>query len=167
MKTSAIFKSKKLIVVLSITVCIAIMAFRVGEDFATIMKRMIAEKPAIMKKQQDLLSERYDLADRPSSLLMSGKRKAVQQGVRVKLPQGITWEKLAAMKAEEIKQKGLWPAGFYPLPHPNHPEGGMLFPKSHIDEIKKQEGRDLTRFDLDYDLPEHFLPGYSVSTTTV
>jgi len=39
----------------------------------------------------------------------------------------------------------------------NHPEGGMLFPRSHIDEIKKQEGRDLTRFDLDYDLPEHFL----------
>jgi cytochrome c peroxidase len=44
-----------------------------------------------------------------------------------------------------------------PLPHPNHAEGGMLFAKFHIDEIKKQEGRDLTRFDLDYDLPDHFL----------
>jgi cytochrome c peroxidase len=36
----------------------------------------------------------------------------------------------------------------------------MLFPKFHIDEIKKQEGRDLTRFDLDYDLPDHFLPDF-------
>jgi cytochrome c peroxidase len=36
----------------------------------------------------------------------------------------------------------------------------MLFPKFHIDEIKKQEGRDLTRFDLDYDLPDHFLPEF-------
>jgi cytochrome c peroxidase len=36
----------------------------------------------------------------------------------------------------------------------------MLFPKFHIDEILKQEGRDLTRFDLDYDLPDHFLPEY-------
>jgi len=44
------------------------------------------------------------------------------------------------------------------LPHPNHPEGGMLFPKTHIDEIKKQEARDLTRYDLDFDLPTHFLP---------
>ena len=25
-------------------------------------------------------------------------------------------------------------------PHPNHPEGGMLFPKFHIDEVKNEEG---------------------------
>ena len=31
----------------------------------------------------------------------------------------------------------------------------MLFPKFQIDEIKKQEDRDLTRFDLDFDLPDH------------
>src|SRR5579872_262922 len=47
-----------------------------------------------------------------------------------------------------------------PLPHPNHPEGGMIFPEFHIKEIKKQEARDLTRFDLDFDLPEHFLPEF-------
>ena len=34
----------------------------------------------------------------------------------------------------------------------------MLFPQFHIDQIKRQEQRDLTRFDLDYDLPDHFLP---------
>ncbi|MDP2268248.1 MAG: cytochrome B6, partial [Deltaproteobacteria bacterium] len=43
---------------------------------------------------------------------------------------------------------------------PNHPEGGMLFPKFQIDEIKKQEERDLTRFDLDFDLPDHLLPEF-------
>ena len=64
------------------------------------------------------------------------------------------------MSPEEIKAKGLWPKGFLPLPHPNHPEGGMLFPQYHIDEIKKQEGRDLTRFDLDFDLPQHLMPEY-------
>jgi cytochrome c peroxidase len=36
----------------------------------------------------------------------------------------------------------------------------MLFPQFHIDEIKRQEGRDLTRFDLDYDLPDHLLPEF-------
>jgi cytochrome c peroxidase len=36
----------------------------------------------------------------------------------------------------------------------------MLFPKFHIDEVKKQEGRDLTRFDLDFDLPDHILPEF-------
>jgi cytochrome c peroxidase len=64
------------------------------------------------------------------------------------------------MSAQDIRAKGLFPAGFMPLPHPNHPEGGMLFPKFHIDEIKKQEGRDLTRFDLDFDLPDPFLPEF-------
>ena len=72
----------------------------------------------------------------------------------------MTWDKLAAMSPEDIKQKNLWPAGFYPLPHPNHPEGGMVFPEFHIKEIKKQEGRDLTRFDLDFDLPDRFLPEF-------
>ena len=36
----------------------------------------------------------------------------------------------------------------------------MVFPQHHIDEILKQENRDLTRFDLDYDLPKHLLPEY-------
>jgi cytochrome c peroxidase len=36
----------------------------------------------------------------------------------------------------------------------------MLFPKFQIDEINKQEGRDLTRFDLDFDLPDHVLPEF-------
>ena len=36
----------------------------------------------------------------------------------------------------------------------------MVFPKFHIDEIKKQEARDLTRFDLDFDLPDHLLPEF-------
>jgi cytochrome c peroxidase len=46
------------------------------------------------------------------------------------------------------------------LPHPNHAEGGMVFPHFEIDEVKKQEARDLTRFDLDFDLPDHLLPEF-------
>jgi cytochrome c peroxidase len=64
------------------------------------------------------------------------------------------------MSPTEIKQKGAYPKGFLPLPHPFHSEGGMVFPKFHIDEIKKQEERDLTRFDVDFDIPDHFLPEF-------
>jgi cytochrome c peroxidase len=91
---------------------------------------------------------------------MSGG-KAVQGGVRVKLPRGVgSWTQLAEMSSNDIRSRGLFPAGFMPLPHPNHAEGGMVFPQFHIDEINSQEGRDLTRFDLDHDLPEHFLPEF-------
>src|SRR4030095_8175280 len=61
---------------------------------------------------------------------------------------------------EDIKAKNLWPAGFYPLPHPHHEAGGMIFPKVVIDETKRQTDRDLTRFDLDFDLPQHLLPEF-------
>jgi cytochrome c peroxidase len=132
----------------------------ITEAFDTTFKRMSAAKPKIMARQMALLEERYDLSDRPArSVVMSGeKKKPVQEGVRVKLPKGMTWDRLAEMTPTAIRAAGAWPAGFYPLPHPNHAEGGMLFPKFHIDEIKRQENRDLTRFDLDFDLPDHLLP---------
>lgn len=133
----------------------------IQEPFQDIKKRMETAKPEIMKRQIDLLNERYDLSDRPAEgVMMSGAKKSVQKGVRVKLPTDMTWTQLAEMKPEEIQDKGIWPKGFLPLPHPNHPEGGMVFAKFYIDEINKQEGRDLTRFDLDYDLPDHFLPEF-------
>jgi cytochrome c peroxidase len=80
--------------------------------------------------------------------------------VRVKLSGGTTWDQLSKLSPEQIKERSLYPAGFEPLPHPNHPEGGMVFPKFEIDEVKKQEGRDLTRYDLDFDTPDHFLPDF-------
>jgi cytochrome c peroxidase len=132
----------------------------IQEDFASIMARMKGEKSAVMKRHMDLLNERYDLSNRPAKGVTMSRGKAVQEGVRVKLPKGMTWERLAAMSPEEVRDKNIFPAGFYPLPHPNHPEGGMLFSKFHIEETKRQEGRDLVRFDLDFDLPDHVLPEF-------
>jgi len=132
----------------------------IKESFEAIIARMKAAKPEVMKRHMNLLSERYDLSNRPASGVTMSRGKPIQEGVRVKLPKGITWQTLASMNPEEIREKNLFPGGFFPLPHPNHPEGGMVFPKFHIEEIKKQEGRDLTRFDLDFDLPDHFLPEF-------
>ena len=123
------------------------------ESFATVHGRMTAAKPDVMKRQMDLLGERYDLSDRPASGVVMDRSKPVQEGVRVKLPSGVTWTQLADTNPDQIKAKGIFPKGFLPLPHANHPEGGMVFPKSELDEMNKQEGRDLTRFDLDFDIP--------------
>jgi cytochrome c peroxidase len=134
----------------------------VTEPFATVHARLVKEKPAVEKRQADLLAERYDLSDRPAKDVKTSDRdKPVQEGVRAKLPKGVdSWKALAEMSPDDIRTKGLFPAGFLPLPHPNQSAGGMVFPKVHIDEIKKQTGRDLTRFDLDFDLPDHLLPAF-------
>lgn len=132
----------------------------IHEAFSTIMTRMSAAKAGIMKRQMALLEERYDLGDHAAPGVTMSRGKAIQQGVRVKLTQGVTWDQLSKLTPEQIKARDIFPAGFLPLPHPNHPEGGMLFPKFEIDEMNKQENRDLTRFDLDFDIPDHFLPEF-------
>ena len=130
------------------------------EDFPSLVKRLQKEKPVFAKRHQDLLAERYDLSDRPAQGVTMARGKPVQEGVRARLPKDVTWEKLSNLSPEEIKNRNLWPAGFFPLPHPHHEAGGMIFPQPTIDEIKSQTGRDLTRFDLDFDFPKHLTPEF-------
>lgn len=129
-------------------------------DFPTLRAAKVAEKPEVQSRQAALLEARYDLSDRPSANTTMARGKPVQAGVRVRLPEGLTWETLAAMTPDEIKAQNLFPLGFYPLPHPKQPEGGMLFPHLQIEEVLRQTGRDLTRFDLDFDIPDQFLPEF-------
>jgi cytochrome c peroxidase len=142
------------------TVFAVAVAVAADEEFGALVKRLQGEKASFAKRQQDLLATRYDLGDHAAQGVTMSRGKPVQEGVRVRLPKNTTWEKLAQMTPDEIKAKGLWPAGFYPLPHPHHEAGGMIFPQPLIDETKRQTGRDLTRFDLDFDLPQHMLPEF-------
>jgi cytochrome c peroxidase len=123
--------------------------------FSVVQAQDEADKPAVLQRQKNLLSQRYDLSDHPlPSVMMSGGRKAVQSGVRVKLPEGMTWDSLMQMSPEEIRQKDVLPRGFLPLPHVKQATGGQVFPVNEIKEIRRQEGRDLQRFDVDFDLPD-------------
>lgn len=130
------------------------------ESFDAVVKRMSAAKAGVLRAHRELLDARYDLSDKPATGVTMSRGKPVQSAVRVKLPEGTTWEQLGQATPSELRTKGAWPEGFYPLPHPNQAEGGMLFPQSEIDEVKKQTGRDLTRFDLDFVMPDHLLPEF-------
>ncbi len=141
-------------------VCGVLTATASSDAFTLLVKRLSAEKPDFAARQQALLAERYELIDLAAPGVVMSAGKPVQAGVRVKLPAGVTWDQLASLSSSEIKARSLWPAGFYPLPHPHHEVGGMVFPQPLIDETKRQTGRDLTRFDLDFDLPQHLLPEF-------
>jgi cytochrome c peroxidase len=125
------------------------------EQFAAMRAKDKAAKADIMARQKTLLEERYDLSPKTAGRVTMTKGKPIPVGPTAKLPQGMTWEKLAAMSPEEIRDKNQFPKGYLPLPHPNHGAGGMLFPQMQI----KLHAR-LERFDLDFDLPEHFLPEF-------
>lgn len=125
----------------------------IEEPFEKVMAQDKAQKAAVMKRHMDLLNGRYDLSRKVTTEVTMSKGKPLPVGPTAKLKGGLTWEKLAGMTPEEIKEKGLFP--YLPLPHPNHASGGMLFPQVQIKELPRLE-----RFDLDFDIPEHFLPEF-------
>jgi cytochrome c peroxidase len=132
----------------------------IDQPFAARMAAEVAAKPGVEREHQALLEQRYDLSDRPAQGVTMERGKPLQEGVRVKLPSGVSWEQLGTMTPEEIRDRGLWPKGFLPLPHPKHATGGFVFPQDEIDAMKRQDGRDLTRFDIDFDLPNRFLAAF-------
>jgi cytochrome c peroxidase len=127
------------------------------ETFAERMAKDKAGKAAVMARQMKLLEERYDLSKRVHDKVTMTRGKPVPKGPTARLPQGQTWESLAKLSPDDIRNKGLFPRGYLPLPHPNHPVGGMVFPQH---QVKAKQFARLERFDLDFDLPEHFLPEF-------
>src|SRR5262245_26118411 len=98
--------------------------------FADVMAKDKANKDAVMAKAKALLEQRYDLSRKVDPKVTMTRGKPIPVGPTAKLPNGMTWEQLAAMSPEAIREKGLFPKGFLPLPHPNHPVGGMVFPQA-------------------------------------
>lgn len=131
-----------------------------GVSFKEAMEKDVQAKPDVMDTQRKLLESRYDLADNPTPGVTMSGGKPVQQGVRVKLPNGVTWERLSGMTPMQVREQKLLPAGFLPLPHVKHEQGGMVFPATQIESMRKLEARELERFDVDTDIPEHFQPEF-------
>jgi cytochrome c peroxidase len=122
-------------------------------DPLRIQQQETAAKPGVMRAQQKLLEERYDLTPRLDLAVKMARGKPLCVGPTARLQNGLTWDKLAAMRPEEIKRQGVFP---YPsLPHPLQANGGQVFPKMQIEMFPRLE-----RFDVDFDLPEAFLPEF-------
>ena len=121
--------------------------------FEEILNADIEAKPKVMAQHRKLLESRYNLTPKydPEATMTRGKPLCV--GPTAKLAGGTTWDKLAQMSASDIRKNNLFP---YPsLPHPKHAPGGMVFPKMQIEMFPRLE-----RFDVDFDLPEPFLPEF-------
>ena len=128
-------------------------ALKPGQTFAEIMRADIAAKPNVMAEQKKLLESRYNLQPRLDREATMSRGKPLPVGPTARLRDGMTWDKLAGMSAQEIKSADAFP---YPsLPHPKHTPGGQVFPQMQIKMFPRLE-----RFDVDFDLPEAFLPEF-------
>jgi cytochrome c peroxidase len=120
---------------------------------AEIMKQESAAKPAVTNAQRALLSSRYDLTAKHMDGLVMSRGKPLCIGPTARLREGVTWQDLDKMDPAEIKKQNSFP---YPsLPHPLQTNGGQVFPQVQIAMFPRLE-----RFDVEFDLPEEFLPEF-------
>lgn len=125
---------------------------RPNENPDAILQRLAAEKPRVMDAQKKLLESRYDLTPHldPAAKMSRGKPLAVGPTARLR---GVTWQQLAEISPEEIRRRDIFP---YPaLPHPLQTNGGQVFPQMQIEMFPRLE-----RVDVDFDLPEPFVPEF-------
>lgn len=123
------------------------------QTFDEVMKKDVAERDDVMKMQQKLLESRYNLKPKLDSSVTMSRGKPLAVGPTARLHGDVNWQKLAQMSSDEIRANDLFP---YPaLPHPKHASGGQVFPAHQIAMFPRLE-----RFDVDFDLPEAFLPEF-------
>jgi cytochrome c peroxidase len=112
------------------------------------------QKPQLMADVRSYMQSRYDFHGRaiPGARMSGGKQ--IMVGPVARLPRGInSWEELAQLTPEEIRKGDLFP--FKPLAHPFQCTAHMLFPQNWIRVHPEHE-----RMDVDFDIPEAYLPEF-------
>jgi cytochrome c peroxidase len=113
------------------------------------------QKPKLMSEVRSYMDSRFDFSGKTiPGVLMSGGRKGVPAGPIARLPQGVgSFLALAAMSPDDVKRRDLFP--YKPLAHPLQSTAHMLFPKMWVDAHPEH-----TRIDLDFDIPDSYLPEF-------
>lgn len=125
----------------------------IEEPFEEVRARDKAAKDRVMGAQRRLLEERYNLTRRVDDSVRMTRGKPIPVGPTARLKSGLTWDQLGRLTPAEIRERDVFP--YLPLPHVNHPVGGMVFSQAQIKLLPRLE-----RFDMDFDLPDHFLPEF-------
>lgn len=125
----------------------------IEEPFEVVRARDKAKKASVAAAHQRLLEQRYDLSRRVDDSVRMTRGKPIPVGPTAKLKAGLTWDRLGQMTPAAIRDQDAFP--YLPLPHVEHAVGGMVFPQVEIKLLPRVE-----RFDMDFDLPDHFLPEF-------
>ncbi|MGR9100948.1 MAG: cytochrome C [Gammaproteobacteria bacterium] len=113
------------------------------------------QKPELMEDVRKYMMSRYRFSgDTIPGATMSGGRKGIPAGPVARLPEKIkSFEELSQLTPEQIKQEDLFP--YKPLAHPLQSTAHMVFPPSWTKVHPEHQ-----RFDVDFDIPEAYLPEF-------
>ena len=126
------------------------------ETFQAMMAKDKADKAAVMARQKKLLEERYDLdaAARPQGQDDARQADPGRPGRQAARGHdlGASWPRCRPTRSAT---RACSPRASCRCRTPSTRSGGMVFPQMEIKQLARLE-----RFDLDFDLPEHFLPEF-------
>jgi cytochrome c peroxidase len=130
-------------------------AMKPGLSFDEVYKALVAAKPGVMTTQRQLLEGRYDLKPKCDPSITMSRGKPLVMGPTARLPEGMDWDAMGALSPQEIHDKDIFP--YKALPHPVQGGGlgGQVFPQMQIKMFPRLE-----RYDVEFDLPEAFLPEF-------
>ncbi len=125
----------------------------ITKTFSEIMKEDIKNKSSLMRKHHKLLKERFNLSEKVDKNATMSGGKPLPVGPTAKLQQGVSFSALSTMSPEDIKKKNIFP--YLPLPHVSPAGGGLVVSPKQI-----KTHPELVRFDMDFDLPNAYIPEF-------
>ncbi len=125
----------------------------ITKTFSEMMKEDIQNKSSLMNKHKKLLKKRFNLSEKVDNNATMSGGKPLPVGPTAKLQKGLSFEALSKMSPEEIKKKNIFP--YLPLPHVSPDGGGLVVSPKQI-ELHPE----LVRFDMEFDLPDAYLPQF-------
>lgn len=112
------------------------------------------QKPQLMHDVHAYMESRYDFSGTPIPNQRMSGGKPIMQGPIARLQRGVSsFEELAALAPEEIKERDLFP--YKPLAHPLQSTAHMVFPDQWVSVHPEHE-----RIDVAMDFPSAYLPEF-------
>lgn len=130
-------------------------AMKPGMTFEDFYDAGTSSKPKVMATQRALLESRYVLEPKFDPAVKMSRGKALAIGPTARLPDGMDWDTLSRLSSTEIRERDIFP--YKALPHPAQGGGlgGQVYPQVQIKMFPRLE-----RYDVEFDLPEVFLPEF-------
>lgn len=121
--------------------------------FSKWLRYNLDRKESLMKEVRAYMDGRYDFSGKTLPGVKMSGGKPIMAGPVSRVPEKMSFEALAKLSPEEIKQKDLFP--YKPLAHPIHTTAHMVFPEAWL-EVHPED----RRIDVDMDIPQAYLPEF-------
>lgn len=122
--------------------------------FADWLELHKVQKPKLMEECREFMQGRFDFSDAtiPGATMSGGKPIAAGPVARLR-GEDLDWQELAQLSPEEIRERNLFP--YEPLAHPLQSTAHMVFPDAWVKAHPEH-----ARIDLDFDIPDLYLPEF-------